>query len=32
LSGKKKKQIKLATKSEHVATFMPLLAALQAGA
>ena len=30
LSGKKKKQIKLATKSEHVASFMPLLEALQA--
>lgn len=30
MSAKKKKQIKLATKSEHVADFMPLLEALQA--
>ena len=30
MSGNKKKQIKLATKSEHVASFMPLLEALQA--
>ncbi len=30
MSGKKKKQIKLATKSEHVQSFMPMLEALQA--
>lgn len=30
MSGNKKKQIKLATKSEHVADFMPMLEALQA--
>ncbi len=30
MSGKKKKQIKLATKSEHVQDFMPMLEALQA--